>query len=197
MKYVVLVLLSVGAAAAQLLPGRVVQFQLPAALVQHLELTAEQTATVNRVNTGLLTYEQGKQQRMITVQVELARETVRETVDAMALGLRYLELESIRREMAAERSKAAAAITAVFTPAQRAKLQSLNEALRLSNLACLALTYNLMTAPAVQQIVPIFTPAGSPDLSTVLPSLPANIACTNTASFRLGDFTGTPLIPAP
>lgn len=116
----------------------------PPQLKQYLELTDPQVSSIAAENTSLATFQSQKAQRQIQVQIELAQETAKAVVDPMALGLRHMELESIRRELQAEQEKTVARIQDLLTPAQKAKLESLRQAMAVQGVICEAQAVNLM-----------------------------------------------------
>jgi hypothetical protein len=138
-----------------------------------------------------------KARRTAQVQLELSQETSKPTIDAMALGVRYLELEAIRRELKSEQDKVLASIQNVLTPAQKAKLQALQQAMLLQSTICEAQAMNLLGQP---QLGTPFLTLG-PVLGGLLP-YPAPVgsfiygpATSCTPAFRNGDFSG--LVPPP
>ena len=72
-----------------------------------------------------------RNRRMFQVQFEILEETARSPLDPVALGLRYAEVESIRREIADRSTKLIAENLAVLTDVQRVKLKALEAALQL------------------------------------------------------------------
>lgn len=95
-------------------------------LVKYLGLSDAQDARIrelNRYGDAL--------GRMFTVTKEIVEETGREPVDPEALGVRYAELEALRRGMTERRRETQGAILAVLTPTQRVKFEALQEAARL------------------------------------------------------------------
>lgn len=139
------VLLLTGVASAQdgLLPS-----PIPQDLRRYLELTAAQGVRIQQLNAQLSAYRSGKTIRQIAVQRELAEEMAREPLDPTAIGLRHVELESIRREIEAEQRKTMEEIQALLTPAQRTRLDGLAQVLRQQNTACAAVALNLLSAPS-------------------------------------------------
>jgi hypothetical protein len=153
MRIFALALLSVATAAAQVIsPG----FPTPvipapgisADLRQFLELTNDQVAGINRLNVELRRFQLEKARRAGQVRSEIQQETQKRTLDAMALGLRYLELEGIQRELTAKASDTATEVQKLFTAAQKTKLQSLEQVLRSYPVACEAVNLNFITSPA-------------------------------------------------
>jgi hypothetical protein len=75
-----------------------------------------------------------KNVRSAQVQREIFEWTNAEQIVPIELGLRYAELEQIRREIRDEEGKTRAAARAVLTDAQRAKLRVIEEAAKLQPL---------------------------------------------------------------
>jgi hypothetical protein len=147
MKIMLFAALSVMTAAAQVIapgPGIPVQGMSPA-LRQYLELTNEQVSTMQRLNVELRRYQSDKARRMSQVYAEIQDEMRKQTLDPMALGLRYVELEGIQRELAAKAKETATEVQKQFTPAQRTRLQALLDVIRSYPLACEAVSLNLIT----------------------------------------------------
>lgn len=194
--------LSLAIVSAQFLSGRVlIDGQFPPQLKTYLELTDAQVAAITKANSDLNAFGAGKVQRQIQVQIELAQETAKQTVDATALGLRYAELEVIRRELAAEQKKTAAAVQSVLTAPQKTKLAVLQQALQLYSLACQAVDQNVLDS-VIQfpgNIIPAnrIDPAQTSFASFLLGRVPTP-GCGSGITlpgFRTGDFTFTPLVP--
>ncbi|MFB3826995.1 MAG: hypothetical protein ACE15B_09505 [Bryobacteraceae bacterium] len=131
-------------------PGQGLLF--PAALRDHLGLTAAQVQSLNRVNLEYNRFVVEKQFRMAQVQREINEETQRQQLDAMALGLRYVEQESIRRELRDRLEKTRRDAVAVLNDAQRAKLKILEDAMKLRQLIEQAQCENLLVPPEGQPI---------------------------------------------
>lgn len=120
-------------------------------LRQYLELTSAQVTSISSLTGQLVRYQAEKTQRMAQVHVEIAAEMGRNSLDPMALGMRYVELEVIRRELTAEARRVAEETQKLYTPAQRTKIVALQEVLRQYPLACEALQRNLMPPPEQPQ----------------------------------------------
>lgn len=135
------------ATALQAQIGIITRF--PPQLKQYLELTDAQVNRINELNTAFSQFSAEKWRRSAQVQIEIAQETAKPELDAMALGLRHLELEGIRRQIAAEQRKTVEEVQKLLTAPQRAKLSTLQQALMLYSTACDAIAQNLMTAPGV------------------------------------------------
>ncbi|HYI95943.1 MAG TPA: hypothetical protein VEX68_20545 [Bryobacteraceae bacterium] len=193
-KIAVLFLLSIAAGYGQLLPGReLIEGLFPPQLKTYLELTDAQVTAMTKANSDLNAFRAGKVQRQFQVQMELAQETAKQTVDPMALGLRHAELEVIQREIAAEQKKTATAVQSLLTAPQKAKLATLQQALQLYSLACTAVDQNVLDAPMA--FAGNIIPANriDPTFASFLLGRVALPTCGGTGSgaFRFGDFTST------
>lgn len=165
-------------------PGVLNPFEPSLALRQYLELTNEQVATIVRLNTDYLRFQSDKMNRQSQVSLELSQEMRRDTLDPMAIGVRYVEMEAIRRELAAEQKKVAQEVQALLTAAQRTKIQALQEVLRTYPIACEALSQNLMSAPEQ-------TASGQPGVITgsISAILLPQPMCGGVGGIRTGDFS--------
>lgn len=148
-----LVALSAALASGQLLPGPI-RVTFPPALQSYLELSPAQVASIQRLNTASAQFQTEKARRSVQVQVEIAQETTKPTLDAMALGLRYMELEAIRREIAADNEKTHAEIQKLLNDAQKTKVQALVAAMRLQSVICEAQSQNILPAALPGNIIP-------------------------------------------
>ena len=137
---------------SQTIPGSRV-FPIPLELRQYLELSDPQVASLIDLATRFRTSQTIRQGRILEIGFEIRLETAKDTIDPNALGLRYREIELINREMEADRPKNRAEMVAVLTPAQRAKLTVLEQALLLRTTACAAVDLNLAALPPVRTIV--------------------------------------------
>jgi len=120
--------------------------QFPPQVKQYLGLTDEQVVRISALNAALAQFQAAKTARQVQVQIEIAQETGRENLDAMALGLRYLELEAIRRELERERTKVVAAVQALLTEAQKVKVAALQQVMRDYPTACAGVAANAVPA---------------------------------------------------
>ncbi|MBM3787365.1 MAG: hypothetical protein FJW30_23650 [Acidobacteria bacterium] len=114
---------------AQILP---VPFPRPfREIEQFLQLTREQMDRINRNSAEFDRWNREKQLRSFTVSREIAEETAAEPLNPSALGLRYAELEAIRREVTDREKKLIADNFAVLTEAQKVRFKALEEAIKL------------------------------------------------------------------
>jgi hypothetical protein len=186
-KVIAAVLLTLPAGSAQIV-GVITDF--PPQLKTYLELTDDQVNSIKKANADLDTFRTTKLQRQFQVQAELAEETSKQTPDPMALGLRYVELEAIRRELQAEQQKAATTVQNVLTPSQKTKVAALQQALLLYPTACSAMEQNVLqtAAPVPTNILPI--PVNRVDPSGIASFLIGPLSNCAT-SVRAGSFTFT------
>lgn len=97
----------------------------------YLSLTDEQVAKMARQIDDFQRWAANRQRRMFEVHLEIAEETAKSPLDPAALGIRYAEVEAIRREIAERNSKLVDENVAVLTDVQKIKLKALEEALKL------------------------------------------------------------------
>jgi hypothetical protein len=132
-------------------PGTILPFPLfPPELQKYLDLSNTQVDAIRRANLDLTTFTARKQFRMAQVQAEIREWTAKDPVDAMQLGVRYAELEGIRREIADEQKKAVPKARGVLNAAQLAKLKVLEDAVKLQPLINDAVCENLLSPAAPQ-----------------------------------------------
>jgi hypothetical protein len=106
-------------------------FRFPDEIRTYLALTDAQAQKISAQNSEFTRWSSARSLRMYEVQSEIAVETGREPLDPAALGVRYAEVEAIRREIAERNTKLIAANVAALTPAQVVKLKALEEAMKL------------------------------------------------------------------
>ena len=105
--------------------GTILPFpQFPPELQKYLDLSNTQVDAIRRVDLDLTTFTARKQFRMALVQAEIREFTAKDPVDAMQLGVRYAELEGLRREIGEEQKGIVAKVRGVLNAAQLAKLNS-------------------------------------------------------------------------
>ena len=100
-------------------------------VIPYLGLTEAQLDQILQRGDDLLIWEMGRQERVYDLQTEIAAEKARSPLDPMALGVRYVEIETIRREIAARRATLVPGNVVLLTEEQRGKLAPLEAAMRL------------------------------------------------------------------
>lgn len=168
----------------------------PPNLKQYLELSDDQVSQITTLNLNLSQLVSTKTQRQLQLQVEIVQETARPSIDAMAIGSRYAEIEQIRRDIQTERTRTVASAQNILTEAQKGKLTALQQVLRDYPVACAAITTNLMGAgigaSAVNPNLNGPLPGGVPDFSYATFLLGAVSTCpVPTAASRVGAFVSS------
>ena len=129
--------------------------------LQHLlGLSDDQVSKMIQAQTENALFAEGKQRRIAQVNAEIDEETTKASLDAMALGVRYLELEVICREM----RDAAAALRkknlALLTDGQKVKFKILEDAISLAPTIAQAQSLQLLSGGGVfsGRIIPVIVP---------------------------------------
>ncbi len=140
-------ILAIGTCTGQAFPEiPVSQF---AALKQLLGLSDDQVSKLIQVQAENALFAEGKRRRIDQVNAEIDEETAKASLDAMALGVRYLELEVICREM----RDAAAALPnknlALLTDGQKVKLKILEDAVSLAPTIAQAQSLKLLPSGSI------------------------------------------------
>jgi len=154
---------------ALLLPAQEL-WRVPDSLIRFLELTPAQVSWMASLQEHLATFTEEKNARASAVNREIRAETARPDPDVTALGLRYRELEAIRREIGAERLKTGESSRALLTDAQKVRLKLLDDALKNYRTACDAASAGLVNEPPVEGFAAFLLPApvliGGPGFGT-------------------------------
>ncbi len=96
---------------------------------EFLALTPAQVTQVRQLNDTLDQYVSAKQQRRAQVQQELNAEYGKAAPDARALGERYVELDSIAREIGDARAAVDGKVAALLTDTQKGLLRRISLAI--------------------------------------------------------------------
>ena len=150
-KYLLALLLP-ATATAQILPGLPSYF--PQELKQYLDLTGAQVNAITSLNGTQARFESGKNQRMAQVNQEIAYWTAQSPIDPSQLGIRYAEMEAIRRDIADKRKGTEEQIQTLLTAAQKTKIAALIEARRLAVIADLAECQRLIPGSQDSALIP-------------------------------------------
>jgi hypothetical protein len=124
-------------------------------LTLYLELTPDQVLAINALQQPSSRIQAQKTTRAAEVQVELMRESAKSELDSLAMGLRLVEIETIRREIAEEQSSLASAIQAKLSAAQKARLQALESSRALVALDGIAQAEGFLTPAQPSGPIPI------------------------------------------
>lgn len=185
-------------AFTQVLPGPI-RVTFPPGLQSYLELSAAQVTSIQRLNAASAQFQSEKARRSVQVQVEIAQETAKPTLDAMALGTRYLELEAIRRDIAADNEKTHAEIQKVLNDAQKTKVQALIAAMRLQGVICEAQSQNILPSASPGNIIPASritgVPVIQPGIGSILGALVPNFGGCSFGSLTFTNLTTEQMVP--
>ncbi len=97
-------------------------------MAQYLGLTNVQITSIQQLNNALNRFTAPKNSRITDLQRELEAENAKPAPDPLALGQRYLEIESINREIAAQESDTRMKVAAQLTSTQTTLLQRISTA---------------------------------------------------------------------
>jgi hypothetical protein len=132
--------------SAQVIVGQ--SFAFPTVLKQYLNLRDSQVSAVQQATTHYNQLAASKRLRLIEIQNEIAAETRKTQPDALTLGVKYTETESIRRELATQSAALRDRLRALLDDAQRTKLSSLDDARNLLPIVFDAQCENLIDSSA-------------------------------------------------
>jgi hypothetical protein len=161
----------------------------PAELKQYLALSDDQVAKINTLNSQLRAFQAAKGERQSQVQREIAEETAKPSPDPMELGVRYFEIEALRRQLDDQQKNTAIQIQALLSADQKTKLNTLQQALSLYSTACTAVNENIMTPPTRSTLVPIAGPG------TIFVANLTSPVCGAASAVFDGSFIARPLTP--
>ncbi|MGE5489352.1 MAG: hypothetical protein ACM3ZB_16170 [bacterium] len=163
---------------------------------QYLQLTDAQLQTILANNGEYNQFATSKQTRISQLQSEIATETARETLDPMALGTRYVEIETICRELKDQANTYQQKNVATLTDQQRAKLQVLRDAMKLLPVISDAQSGNLIEASSYAPLFFTSTSAFTSTSGAVIGGMIGPVSgCSSpfrTALVRTGAFASPP-----
>jgi hypothetical protein len=162
---------------------------------QYLQLTDAQLQTILTNNGDYNQFAMTKQTRISQLQTEIAAETAKDSLDPMALGVRYAEIETICRDLKNQAGTYQQKNTSVLTDPQKAKLQVLVDAVKLAPAISDAQSGNLIGSSTYAPLFFTSTSTGTTSGSVIGGILGPVSGCYSpipTAIVRTGDFTATP-----
>jgi hypothetical protein len=112
--------------------------------MQYLTVSSDQADAITRLNSNNQQSTTDRQQNISQLQAQITHETAKDTLDPMALGTLYAQVESIKREITKDMATLRNNARAVLTDMQRGKLTSLDDARKLQLLICQAGSENLL-----------------------------------------------------
>jgi hypothetical protein len=122
-----------------------------------LSLTDAQVQAISRANSEYAEYSAQKYVRMAQVQREIDEEIRKDVLDPGAIGIRYAELEAIRRDLDDQLQRTREKIAAQLTDPQKARLKTLDDARKLQPVIRDAECTNLL-APLPPVLVGVISP---------------------------------------
>jgi hypothetical protein len=108
---------------------------VPSSITEYLDLTPAQMTTIVRNLEEHYARAVAMAERGQTVHAEITAEALRDPIDPMALGLRFAELETTRREFIAQGREIVARHRSLLTPSQTTRLDAVIAASRLGSVA--------------------------------------------------------------
>ena len=147
MEKVLFTLLAIATFVAAQDPGR--WFDYLPVIREYLDLSTAQMEAIGRSNEEHDQWTWSKQLRLAQVQREIWAERARTSPDPTALGVRYVEIEAICRDLAARVVEQRTKNQRLLTETQHAKLKALEDALTLLPAIQQAQTLRLVGEPAV------------------------------------------------
>jgi len=118
----------------------------PPELRKYLVLTDQQVSDINRINLEYIAYFTRRQARISQVEREIRDLMVADPLDPAGLGIRYAEVEAIRRDLREQETSYRQKAVAVLKDDQKARLRVLDEVLKLQPRIQEAQCSNLMPA---------------------------------------------------
>jgi hypothetical protein len=189
----VLILIVVSASAQTL---RNPWFYQPLGRVQQfLQLTDSQLQAILTNNGEYNQFATTKQTRISQLRSEIATETAKDSLDPLALGTRYAEIESLCRELRDEATTYQQRNTTILTDPQKAKLQVLQDAMKLAPVISDAQAGNLIASSAYAPLFYTSTSTGTASGSAIGGVIGPVSGCYSpfpTAAVRTGDFSAAP-----
>jgi hypothetical protein len=160
-------------------------------MTQYLSLTNAQVQAIAQNNNAFNQFSSGKQARIYQVQAEIAQVTQASPIDPMGLGVRYAEIEEICRELRTNAAQSQQQNRALLADAQKAKLQALEDAMKLFPVIAEGQNSNLLPNTGTPLF---FNNFSSFLLGGIISAAPG---CTTlgipTAASRNGDFVPLPI----
>jgi hypothetical protein len=134
----------------------------PSELQQFLSLSSDQVNAINSLNSDNQQLLNVRGQRITQLQAEIVQETAKDPIDALALGTRYSEIETIKRSVSADLVTLRSQDLAVLNDAQHVKLGALDDALKLQPLISEAQCESLLDAASLSAAATGISTALSP-----------------------------------
>jgi len=161
--------------------------QALAQMKQFLGLTDDQVNAILKNNSDYNSFSLQQQRQIQNAQLQIAVETAKDPLDPVALGTLYAGIESACRDLRDRSATSQKQNISILTDGQRAKLNVLNDALKLAPIISEAQFGNLLGSAGYSS----FFTSSSGNLSVIYGS-PGIFGCGGPGSFiRSGDFSAT------
>ncbi|MGC4053596.1 MAG: hypothetical protein QM757_30780 [Paludibaculum sp.] len=150
-------------------------WSLPQTLITYLGLTDSQAQQIVKNNDSYADLVAQKNSRIWQVQSEISDETAKDPIDPSALGVRYMEVELICRDIKKAGDDLRKNNLALLTDAQKVKLTALEEAMKLAPVYSDAQSAYLLAGTRSGDFSALL---GNPFIFTGLPSRIGLSSCT-------------------
>lgn len=157
------------------LQAQSLRWGLPETLITYLGLTNSQAQQIGKNNDSYGELVAQKNARIWQVQAEISEETGKDPIDPSALGVRYMEIELICRDINKAGEDLRKTNVALLTESQKVKLTALEEAMKLAPLYSAAESVNLLAGTRSGDFSALIGISG---LYTGLPSRSNSSSCT-------------------
>jgi len=162
---------------------------------QFLGLSDSQVTTILQNNNDYNAFSFQQQQQIRNAQSQIAVETSKDSLDPMAIGMLYAGIEGACRDLRDRAATSQKQNISILTDAQKAKLNMLNDAMKLAPVISEAQSGNLLGSAGPPPFA--FNAFSSGIITGVLgfPSVPGcGVNGVPTAAFRSGDFSSVPSV---
>jgi hypothetical protein len=162
---------------------------------QYLGLTDDQVTAILQNNSDYNAASAQQQSQIRQAQSQIAVETAKDTLDPMAIGVQYTNIETICRGLRTQAASTQQKNISLLTDDQKIKLSALNDALKLIPTISEAQSGNLL--PPANSPPSFFTGYGTSVISGLIgfPAAPGCSVSGISTGLIQGDFSA--LIPAP
>jgi hypothetical protein len=154
---------------------------------QFLGLTDAQVKAILQNNADYNAFSFQQQRQIQNAQAQIALETAKDPLDPMALGTLYAGIESACRDLRNKASTSQMQIISILTDAQKARLNVLNDAMKLAPIISEAQSGNLLGSP---NSPPFLFTANSSGIFSSLIGFPSVPGCTPPLVGLTGYFFG-------
>ena len=156
---------------------------LPTALSNYLSLTDDQAFTIESTLQSNQDYVGRQTLEIQELQNEIKNLTAAQIIDTARLGEDYVEIWQIQAGESTQSDQLTTVLRSILTDAQKARVQTLDNALKQSSTAGEAITANILVLP------PGFPVQTAPSLYIYDPTTGLQGVTVPTCAYRIGDFS--------